>query len=259
MDLLVRIVLVIIAMTLVGGGIYFGTENQNAAMSACFALTVMVLIFVFLSQFKKFEGLGIKAEMWEREMEEAKELADSLRELSVAVSKPLVTSTMRMGRLSTKVPTHREIADMVENLDTIMSSAGVDRAMISEIMTDYRRFTAQDMVGPAREIVRDVLVEKVNELRATNEHPHRENHDDILAAEGLHRYANKAQKRVLEAFKIKYATEYHIVIVSRINECPLFNEAEKTRLLAAIEDRLDDVRVFIADGAIRRPEVWFTD
>lgn len=263
MDRLIRVILLAIAAILFGAGINLGYRDLVGAQAGCFAAGVAILIFVFLSQFKRFKGpFGIEGEMWEQEMEEAQEITQTYRNLATVVAKPLITNSMRMGRWSSGL-TRREVDEMVRDVRSILKNAGTPPEQIEEALSDYRKYTAFDLVRPARKVVKYALDAKVSETRKALEafggRVEPDQNEAHNAAAAKYRAASESAKRAMEAFDISKADKYPELIRSSIRECELLDEKERTALLDSVQDILDDLAYFRANGKIRRPDVWFNE
>ena len=57
------------ACVLFVAGIGLGFTGEPGSAGVTLAAGVFCLIFAFLSQFKRFKGLGIEAELWEQKQE----------------------------------------------------------------------------------------------------------------------------------------------------------------------------------------------
>ena len=261
MNTFIRGTLLFVAACLFGAGISLGYRNLVGAETACFAAGGLVLVFVFLSQFKRFKGpFGIEGEMWEREMEEAQEITERYRNLAIVVAKPLIANSVRMGRWNSGL-TRREVDEMVSDVKTILGNSGSSPEDIEAVLSDYRRYTAFDMSRQAYTTVKDVLDAKVKEKRDVLDAfggviGADENQAYNTAAEQLG-MATQSANRVLESFEISNTDSYPIIISVRVNECELLDEAEKSDLLLSIQETFDDLTYFGATGNIRRPDVWF--
>lgn len=263
MNAFIRLVLLITAIILFGAGISLGYRDLVGAQTACFMAGVSILLFVFLSQFKRFKGpFGVEGEMWEKEMEEAHEVTERYRNLASVIAKPLIASSVRMGRWNGGL-TRREINKMVSEVKTILENSGSSPEEIGDVLSDYRRYTAFDMSRPASEEVKNVLDAKVQEKLAAVEayggHIGADEHDAYGAVTESWRSAEISAKAVMEAFDISNSGSYPETITELVNECDLLDETEKSDLLLSIQDTFDDLTHFRATEQIRRPEIWFNE
>jgi hypothetical protein len=91
-------VFVVVAIMLLCGGFVLALRENVTGAGATYVAAVFCLVFAFLSQFKKFSGLGFAGETWERKMQEADELIARLKSLAVVVTEPLLMLIPRLGR-----------------------------------------------------------------------------------------------------------------------------------------------------------------
>lgn len=258
-----RLVLLLIAACLFGAGISLGYRDFVGAETACFMAGVSVLLFVFLSQFKRFKGpFGIEGEMWEREMEEAHEITERYRNLATVIAKPLIANSVRMGRWSSGL-SRREVDKMVSEVKTILENSGSRPEEIEAVLEDYRHYTAFDLSRSAYTAVKSVLDAKVKEKREAVEafkgRIKADEHEAYNTAAERLRAAEESAKGVMKGFDISNADSFPETIKSRVNECSLLDETEKSDLLSSVQDTFDDLTHFGATGKIRRPDVWFVE
>jgi len=263
MNKFIRLVLLIIAALLFVAGVGLGYRNFVGAEIACFTAGGLVLVFVFLSQFKRFKGpFGIEGEMWEQEMEEAHEITVRFRNLATAIAKPLIANSVRLGRWDSYL-TRREIDNLIREVRTVLENSGSPPEEIEAALSDYRCYTAFDMVAPARKAVKEALDAKVREKHAEMQafvNPIKaEDRQAHFAAVERWRAAGESTEAVMKAFEISNADSYLEIIRARVNECDLIDESERTDLLSSIQDTFDDLAHFRATGQIRRPDVWFIE
>ncbi|MBI5426780.1 MAG: hypothetical protein HZA02_00705 [Nitrospinae bacterium] len=96
-DNILRWAIFSVSVVLFGFGLRLSfTENQTGS-AATYTVAIICLIFVFLSKFKRFKGLGLEAEMWEDKMEEANVLIEKLQALAIATAQPILKIVTRIG------------------------------------------------------------------------------------------------------------------------------------------------------------------
>jgi hypothetical protein len=78
LDKVMRFSIFILALYLFWLAKELSQGDKSVSAGLTYAAAVICLIFVFLARFKRFEGLGIKAEMWEDKMKEAEQLVDKM-------------------------------------------------------------------------------------------------------------------------------------------------------------------------------------
>lgn len=256
-----RICLLAFTLGLFGAGAILAHRGNNTGASLCLGTGIAVLFFVFLARFKRFKGpFGIEGEMWEQQMEHAKELSDRLSELARVLVQPMVRTSMRTGRWDSSL-SRQEAHEMAKSLASALRSAGASDEEINEALADYIHYTMFDMAQAAVINVRSVLDPKVSEYRAVIDSflspiPADQNADHNEAVQAWRRAEDESIK-VMDAFDFKNKDKVPELIEERISQCPLLSARETVALLFSIDETLQDLRYFKATGKIRRPEVWF--
>jgi hypothetical protein len=157
-----RVGLFILACVLFLAGIGLGYKGDTESAGITFGAGIFALIFVFLSQFKRFKGFGIEAELWEQKQEEAAKLIETLRALSLVASEQLINLSARLNRIGTPV-TRKELFDLVDRLEDVLTYIEVPTADREKLKTDFYRFTAIDMTLPLVRKINDAIDRKVAE------------------------------------------------------------------------------------------------
>lgn len=263
MNSFMQVFLLFIATALFGSGINLGYRDLLGPQTACFSAGAIVLIFVFLSQFKRFKGpFGIEGEMWEKEMEEAHEIAEKFKALATVVARPLLTNSVRLGRWDSAL-TRRELHNVARDTENLLRNAGTDPIEIEATLRDYRRFTMFDMVQSIRGILQSAVDDKIKPKQEAvsvfGSRIAQDQHEAHAEASRALRETKDAANRLLDALKIENSDSYVENITASVNECDLFTDGEKQALLAKIKNDLDDLSHFRATGQIRRPDVWFSE
>lgn len=78
---------------------WFLWHNQVTSGSALFAMAFFSFFYSNLSRFKKFEGLGFKAELWEDKQKEAANLIDRLKSVVSIYTHEILMGNVMRGRL----------------------------------------------------------------------------------------------------------------------------------------------------------------
>ena len=153
-----RLLLLSAALGLILSGTILAFRDQVAAAGAVYAATFMVLIFFFLSRFKRFKGFGIEAELWEQEMEQAEKLKTSLRFLSETFGEMLY---MQFGPGSRwgGIPQEAKL-EFIEKMDRHLLDAGLTRDEINEKKSPWHKCVMRDLANPIAKNFGDILREK---------------------------------------------------------------------------------------------------
>lgn len=130
-----------IALFVLGG--VLAADDKVAASGTVFVATIVLLIFVRLSRFRRFKAFGMEAELWEEKQEEAAALIQQLKGLSVAMAEPLISISSRMGRWSSHF-SRRDHYDLIQKIQRALSANSLSQPDIDLMMKDYHRFVIID-------------------------------------------------------------------------------------------------------------------
>lgn len=147
--------------------------NNLAGSGISFGAGVLLLVFVFLQSFSKFEGFGIKAELLDQKISEADEILKKLRKMSLSTGEMLFSICSRMGRWNSTLPLKEQFR-MIENIEKTMEDIGISEQEIDKAKGDLHLFYKFDMANPIREYLIGLLREKekaVNEIIAVYKQP----------------------------------------------------------------------------------------
>ena len=125
-------------------GIYEVYMGKLAEAGTAFGGGALIMIFAFLSQFKRFKGFGIEAETWEQTMEEAKDIIQQLKKLSIVISEPLLSIAGRMGRLDTAF-TRQERYDVRRKVEALLAGIDFSEEEIERVTAEIKKFDYYDM------------------------------------------------------------------------------------------------------------------
>lgn len=162
-----RLLLLGAALGLLVSGTVLAFMDQIAAASTVYAVTCMVLIFFFLSRFKRFKGFGIEAELWEQQMEQAEKLRHTLRFLSETFGE-MMYMQFGPGSRWAGIPDKVKI-DFIEKMDRHLQDTGLTQDEIDQKKNPWHKCVMRDLVEPIAERFKDSLQEKLNErIQALN-------------------------------------------------------------------------------------------
>ena len=259
-DGFMRISLFICAYVLFAAGIVLGFMTGAGPATATFAAGVFCLIFAFLSRFKRFKGLGIEAELWEQKQEEAAQLVETLRSLSVVASEQLINLSARMGRLGTPI-THKELFDLVDRLEKVLSEVNVPADQREKMKADFYRFTAIDMAIPISTKINDAIQRKVAEQQKVMESFGPVIKDLDGHAQAAERWRNIGTQKVDwdRLCLLPPDVAMHDALEHTITEADCLTEEERAELRVEIADEMADLREWLTTRRLRRPELWFAE
>lgn len=261
MDTFVRVLLLIVAVVLFGGGYYLSYLDKSAAAGLTYAAAIFAMIFAFLSRFKRFKGLGVEAEMWEDKQTEAADLIDRLRKLTTATAKPIFSIAPRMGRWDSALP-RQEAHAVITNLEDVLNEAEVSPEQIEELKRPYHYFAMADQIRPVRNALNELVHEKTSKLSdEVNKLPKPVADDDLKKSQDLNLRIRTLSERFNQVdwmFKDK-TRDFEAMpgkLEAIIRELPEFTDAEKDTFLHAHHDEFEDIRYYARKKQFRRLEVW---
>lgn len=144
-DWIVRIAIFVLAMTLAVNGIYLSNTGQHASATLNFVTTVLVLIFVFLSRFKKFKGLGIEAELWEDTQKEAEKLVETLTDISVVQARYMTRFGTYLGRWDSALSVE-ELYDLERAVQEMLTATKAPPEEIKQQLETIKYFIVSDIL-----------------------------------------------------------------------------------------------------------------
>lgn len=260
MQIFIRICLLFTALSLFGLGGYLSYAQLAKEAGITYLAGILILVFAFLSQFKKFKGLGFEGELWEHKMEEAETLIARLRNLAAVLAEPTILLAARAGRYDTAFSL-KERQDLVDRIRTILAENGIDESRIAAAVSDHRRYIFIDLADPIRRIAEylsGVALKTVNEeaesrkmefLTPVGEKP------KSSPFEGRRQTVLRAK----EALVMAAAKEPHETLAERLTEMlQNFPEAPADDRAAALDqarDAIEDIRYYATRDQLRRPEV----
>ena len=251
-------ILFIFTALLLCAGVALGFDAKPGAAGLTFAAAIFCLIFAYLSQFKRFKGLGIEAELWDQKQEEAARLVETLRSLATVVSEQLIALSARAGRWDSATPA-RELFELTEKLDSILSSIDMSPAERDSIKAPYYRYTAIDMAGPICSAIDAAISVKEEE-----QHKLINGFGSPVKDLKVHQAASQRLKEIT-AQKIDWNhlltiapnSEFIAKIERVIDSADCLNADEKRDLRSSVAEELEDLREWVINRRLRRPEDWF--
>lgn len=258
LPLLVRTTaLITVSVILMIGGLVIASGGNAAGATATYVAAVFCLVFAFLSQFKKFSGLGFTGETWERKMEEADELIGRLKGLAAVVADPLFMVAARLGRWDQAL-SRREQYELVSRLENELTRNGVPASDIEKSKADLHRYTMIDLARPIIEGIRHELEPKLKERQRLLEafpQPISITPEYNATVEAW-RQASSAAAELRALYKVRLASKLPEAIRLVLADCPLFTEEEKTELRERLTEEFADLEYYNQHRQFRRLDVW---
>ena len=257
LDNLLRIGLFVCVGSMAFATVWLGYNDKTGAAGITAGLCFGLCIFLFLSRFKRFKGLGFEGELWEQEMEKAAELRLALNDLTAHVAENVYWDLGEGGRLGRKDTD--KILGIIERADRNLEAAGVDRFEIEEMKRPWHKCIMRDLAYPITEHVRSILKGKMKaveaELKAfgpaidADSQPRHQELGQQLGSLG------EAPKQL---YKVIWRDDYENVprlLRQAIEENPLLADEDKETLYANCADEFLDIEQYARERTVRRPEL----
>lgn len=137
------------------GTVLAAIERVGSA-TAVYTAAILLLVFAFLNEFKRFKGFGVEAELLDRKIKEADFILERLRNVIVPIAEMLVMSSVRMGRWDTAL-TMRERYDLVSRIEAELRLCDISGDLINKIKAEYNRINIRDIKGCVDHVVVAVI------------------------------------------------------------------------------------------------------
>ena len=235
-------------------------NGLTAEAIATYAAGVLALIFAFLARFKKFKGLGIEAELWEDKQEEAADLIEKLKGLTVAVAEPLISISSRMGRWNVHFE-RREHFEFIRRIEEALLRNGMEPEAVETMKREWHRFNAIDLGHPIFNAIlkalgskRETMEKRMNAISKPMGEAEKKIQDDLLSEL---RSIDDGRKQLEGVFFGPEFGESGKKFDTWLKNTVAFTDEEKQQLLLANHEELADLRYYEEHRKFRRPEVWF--
>lgn len=258
---IIRIALLIVSVGLFASGVFLSYRDQTGSASVTYLAAILALAFVFLSQFKRFKGLGFEGELWENKMEEAEQLIGRLRNIIAALAEPTIQLATRSGRWDSAF-SPRERQQLVRRIRQLFLENGIDEALIAGAVRDHHRITIIDLAEPLRKLGHNLQTRLSGRLeaeaRALRENPPRGENTDMAIAQRrtrLQEWRNSFDQAPGTAPHERLADR----LLEMLNQCPEATEAERQEAVQQAHEAIEDIRYYVAHHELRRPDVGIED
>lgn len=163
MDALYRGILCLGSILLFALGAYLAFLDKVGSATTVFASAIICTIFVYLTRFKKFNGFGIQAELWDEKQVEAAELIDKLKPLTTELGKLLITISARMGRLGSAM-NRSEMLEITANIERLLKGLDVSSSEIEKAKSEYYQLTISEIASSVINSYSEVLYKTLQDI-----------------------------------------------------------------------------------------------
>jgi len=255
---IMRWLILICGFVLFGFGVFLATEDKIEGAMTTYGAASICLIFAFLARFKKFKGPGIEAELWEGKMEEAKEVIKSLQSLSVAVSKPIISSITLMGRGDSSM-SKRDKYKFVGQLEKILRDHDIPEDIIEESLKDWHRINTRDLAALVLGPISTYLSEKMSPLITKIEDyskPINPSDPEYIKLDENLRRMEEATRNIQQIYSLDTPENILKGFEDVLNDPVVFSDGGRKEFLDIHKEKIEDLRFYVNNKKLRRLEHW---
>jgi hypothetical protein len=256
---LLRWFIFLLSCVLFAAGVVLAFKENNTGATICIVAGLLVLVFVYLSRFRKFSGLGFTGELWDDKQKEAAELIERLKLTSFAYARPVISLAGFVGRWTDGF-SRRDRFTILEEIVQLMKVNGASDAQIADARKDFDRLVAVDLVIPIKKLIDKFVSQSADEFEKGMRSKFGSPITDIDGYNAASRELADIRK-----FKYPYASQWesypslkalkflddHLRVLS---QSPLKGV---DKLLEEITPLRDDVEAWFKTRELRRPSVYF--
>lgn len=241
---------------LVLGTIWLSAEGQTEGAGITAGLGFGLCIFVFLSRFKRFKGLGFEGELWEQEMEKAAELRYALQDLSERVGESIFWHMGEGSRFARKDP--NKLLGIIERTTRNLEAAGIEGDKIEEMKRPWHKVIMRDLAHPITKRLSEVVREKLHEVQAEiaalgNPVPGERVADLRALAERQNRMNRYSQELEELIWRDDYS-QVPVLLRREIDNLAWLNEDERRYVYEECAEEFHDIDQYARERTVRRPE-----
>lgn len=226
---------------------------------ACFSAGFLILILTTYNiAHLKF---GILEAKMEAKLNEAQEVIDKLRSISLPVSEIAIVSASQMRSRGNPL-SRKELFDYVETICSELKKIDANEENIKSVKKPWAVSTAIEMSDAILRKVDIVFSEKkkpVYECASKDKHyTLNVNGEEVNGWEYFH-YLQGEQFKLMEEVNLIGGDylNFHKKIIDSLNSSHALNAEDKKRIFHDIEEELQDLEFFLNHNELKRPEVWF--
>ena len=156
------ILLMVLAIVLFIAGLLLAFSDKDTSLVvSTYAAAIFCLIFVFITQFKKFKGLGIEAELWDETQEKAEKLLNNLQNVSQVLAECAYSSVISSGRGYGSIP-NSERLEMADSLSKELKNIEIPETIINHSRHHFDRLFVYDILSPICFTIERAIQESLN-------------------------------------------------------------------------------------------------
>jgi len=253
-----RWIILILSISLFVSGVVLSFQGDTRSAIATYSAGIISLFFVFLTQFKKFKGFGFEGELWEDKMEEAEELIKGLRSLSVAVSKPIISTIIRMGHWGGAL-SNKDKLDMVKQIESALKDNNIPGDKVEEALRDWHRFNVGGLTGLILRDISDYLNKKrepIEAKRASIPTPINPSDPEFIKCIEDLRTIGEAASKIKPIYSMETPEAFLQGFESILNDPNIFSEGERNDFIQTHKEEIEDLKYYVKNKQFRRLDHW---
>ncbi|OQV42616.1 hypothetical protein BZ160_00360 [Pantoea vagans] len=238
----------------------FNTLKGNVSSGTVVIITGLALIILSQFEIESLKLLGLEAKL-KGTITEAEEVLSKLKSISVPISQLAVSVAVRAGRWDSDTPAG-EMYQYVKELEGKLSNMGVSKDDIIKVKKDWVTFTALDLSRDLINKIINPLHEKIQVERAKNDSlidKERQTSPEKMPV--INQHLNKLQNEMdrLRALATIYTVHsFPEGIDDFFKNTEIMSDDEKRRFLSDEKETLEDIKLLLKEGKIRRPHMLST-
>lgn len=256
----IKNVLFFIALALIGAGVIV-TLTTGATEGTVVIVTGFGLMVLTQFEWHEIKLLGMEAKLRDT-INDAEKVLESLRSVSLPISKVAISLASRTGRMNTATTTN-DLYKLVSSISRELEKIGVTPNQLTTIKHDWFYFTTFDMCS--------IISEKITALLQAH---HSEADKKYRQWEGGKSISDQAKQ--LEMLKLvqdanaeiesfrnilwkKPFQDMSMILKKFIDESKIISASEKQSLLKDNDEIWQDIDYFIKNKEFRRPNIWLSE
>lgn len=255
-DNILRFTLFTVALILFGFGIHLSLSDKVTNATATYGAGVICLIFVYLSSFQSFEGLGIKAKLLDQKIEESEAVIKKLQKTLILMASTLFSLSSRSGRLDAGM-SRIERYRLVEEIEKEFLGNGISKEDIDAAKNDWHRFVTIDLLSPIYKSLQNIISKKQSELMV--ELQSKFGLPEIEEVKLRSHDSWEFERNLKELFKIKDYKSIPEKLKEIVDSCIALSEKEKEDIYKNLKEEISDIEYYAKKHEFRRLDVWLNE
>lgn len=245
-----RILLLFTSLALFVSGVYLSFLDKTGGATVTYAAAVFCLIFVFLTEFRKFKGFGVEAELLERKIDEADNILKQLRDITSPIAEMLFSTVARSGRIGSMM-SRRKRYELQQRIENELKLCGVSEENIEKAKGDWHFFNTHDLARPVFEVlstyVEEFMGRELQKVSANeNESP------------GI-RLADNHREKLKNLRGSVGDPDLPNLIIKFVKDSEIFSEETRDKIESEISEPMKELRFYIENHSFNNLESWFNN